>query len=76
MAFNLSQSQVEIKQELSKTIAILGGKSDILSIIGDWSDLSDETILEQLQTWNKTSLESLNNDHSKLLEFCNKSQPY
>lgn len=48
----------KIKHELSKTIEILGGKSDILSIIGDWSDLSDETILEDLEMWNETAKNS------------------
>ena len=43
-----------IIKEFYKTIEILGGMSDILSIIGSYSDtLSDKEILDELKAWNK-----------------------
>lgn len=39
--------------EISKAIKSLGGKSDILAIVGSWRDtMSDQDTLEQLKDWN------------------------
>lgn len=43
-----------IIQELLTTIGLLGGKSDILSIIGSYGDtLDNKTVLEELKYYNK-----------------------
>tara|TARA_R110002051_G_scaffold303355_1_gene372192 strand:- start:69 stop:242 length:174 start_codon:yes stop_codon:yes gene_type:complete len=44
----------EIVEQIYKSIEILGGKSDILSIIGSIGDtLDDDEILVYLKSWNR-----------------------
>lgn len=50
----MSVLKSEIVSEIYKVIQNLGGKSDILSIIGSIGDtLDDNEILEYLKTWNR-----------------------
>lgn len=43
----------DIRRELYKTIQLMGGKSDILGIVGSWGDtLPDEDILNGLRDYN------------------------
>ena len=46
--------ELEIRKEIYRAIQKLGGKSDILAIIGSWGDsLTDEELLHELKMWNK-----------------------
>jgi len=43
----------KIIYQLYSTVEILGGKSDILSILGSFDDtLSDEDVLDEIKVWN------------------------
>lgn len=59
----------EIKEQIYKAIEKLGGKSDILAIIGSIDDtMTDEEIIVELETWNNLSEgvdEDLINDRIK-----------
>uniref|UniRef100_UPI00404746E7 hypothetical protein n=1 Tax=Mariniflexile sp. TaxID=1979402 RepID=UPI00404746E7 len=50
----MSVLKSEIVEQIYKSIEILGGKSDILSIIGSIGDtLDDDEILVYLKSWNR-----------------------
>ncbi|GAA4943844.1 hypothetical protein GCM10023314_16100 [Algibacter agarivorans] len=50
----MSVLKSEIISQIYKVIENLGGKSDILSIIGSIGDThNDDEILEYLKTWNR-----------------------
>ena len=53
--------QFEIIQEISKSIALLGGKSDIIGTINSWGDsISDNDTLDCIKSWNEWKLSELN----------------
>lgn len=42
----------DIKYEINRIVELMGGKSDILSIIGSWKDtLEDDEVLEYLKCY-------------------------
>ena len=50
----MSVLKSEIVEQIYKSIEILGGKSDILSIVGSIGDtLDDDTVLDYLKKWNR-----------------------
>lgn len=50
----------EIAAELYHAVALLGAKSDLLSIIGSWGDsLNDDQIVAYLREWNAKTAEEL-----------------
>lgn len=63
--FSFTKTDYEIIDEISRSISLLGGQSDILGTIGSWKDtLSDEDVLSCLKSWNKAKkaeLKSANN---------------
>jgi hypothetical protein len=49
-----SDLELEIINQIYKVVENLGGKSDILAIIGSYGDtLDDNNILSFLKTWNR-----------------------
>ena len=47
-------SDLEIINELYYSIALLGGKSDILGTVGSWKDTLDNSdVILGLKSWNK-----------------------
>ena len=50
----LSEIDGQIKEELYQALELLGAKSDLLQIIGSWSDtMPDEWVLNALRDWNE-----------------------
>ena len=50
----MSVLKLEIVSEIYKAVQNLGGKSDILSIVGSIGDtLDDDTVLDYLKKWNR-----------------------
>lgn len=57
----LEKSDYDIMHEIYRAVALLGGKSDILALIGSWRDcLGNEDVLAGLREWNKFTAEELN----------------
>ena len=49
-----------IISEITKSLILLGAKSDLLSIIGSWNDtLDDVEILELLKNWNESKRQDM-----------------
>ncbi len=57
---NFTETDYLIKEEIYKTFALLGGKSDLLSSIGSWKDtIDDEHVLSCLRLWNEWKINEL-----------------
>ncbi len=60
MLYPVIMEDSKIIDEITKSLVILGAKSDLLSIIGSWSDtLSDKEVLESLKHWNNSKVSEL-----------------
>lgn len=51
----------EIKKQLCNTIALFGGKDDIVSIINDIDNISEKELLERLKNWNRQKVDEIKN---------------
>ncbi len=52
-SLDLAHEEQELISELIKTISILSGQSDLISIVNSYGDtLADEEFLIQLKEWN------------------------
>ena len=50
----LSEIDSQIKAELYKALDLLGATSDLLGIVGSWSDTQDNAwVLNELRDWNE-----------------------
>lgn len=49
-----------IVSEINKSLALLGGKSDILGTVASWKDtLTDDEVLSHLKNWNEWKVSDL-----------------
>jgi predicted transcriptional regulator len=56
----MSDLDAKILYELSKSLVLLGAKSDLLSIVGSWNDtLESIEILELIKVWNNAKKQEL-----------------
>jgi hypothetical protein len=50
----MSKIDIQIMNEISKALSLLGAKSDLLGTVGSWKDcLPDEDVLAGLKAWNE-----------------------
>lgn len=50
----------EIAAELYHSLALLGARSDLLSVVGSWGDsLSDDQVLATIRAWNEATADEL-----------------
>jgi hypothetical protein len=60
MENKMSQIDLQIINEIVRSLSLLGGKSDILGTVGSWKDtMPDEDILAGLKAWNECKRKEL-----------------
>jgi len=65
-----SEPNPKVKQELYRTLVLLGADNGLLGTVGSWGDsLSDEDVLANLQGWNEATLRQL----TQRIEHCGTS---
>lgn len=57
---NFNKSQIEILNEIIRSISLLGAKSDLLGTLSSWGDSqTDEETLNNLKSWNEWKMSEL-----------------
>lgn len=50
----MSKLEIQIINEIVRSLSLLGAKSDLLGTVGSWKDtLSEEDVLAGLKAWNE-----------------------
>ena len=56
----MNEIDFKIRNELYKSLQLLGAKSDLLGTIGSWKDtLSDEDVLVSIKAWNQSQIKEM-----------------